>query len=83
VEHTYLPIKLTGFYVGSSISLSNRLTTGYLGPKRVNRKIDLAITDAGLDSFNLDLYLLPHPPCWSMEGIHPTIPSREGDKFLV
>jgi hypothetical protein len=59
VEHTYLPIKLTGFYVGSSISLSNRLTTGYLGPKRVNRKIDLAITDAGLDSFNQDLYLLP------------------------
>jgi hypothetical protein len=22
-----------------------------------------------------------HPPCWSMEGIHPTIPSREGENL--
>jgi hypothetical protein len=45
--------------VGSSISLSNRLATGYLGPKLGNRKIDLAIKDAGLDYFYLDLYILP------------------------
>jgi len=52
--------KTNGYsYVGSSISLSNRLATGYLGPKLGNRKIDLAIKDAGLDSFYLDLYILP------------------------
>ena len=52
--------KTNGYsYVGSSISLSNRLMTGYLGPKLGNRKIDLAIKDAGLDSFYLDLYILP------------------------
>jgi hypothetical protein len=46
-------------YVGSSISLANRLSTGYLGPKLGNRKIDLAITNAGLEQFYLDLYILP------------------------
>jgi len=50
--------KTNGYsYVGSSIYLANRLSTGYMGPKLGNRKIDLAITDAGLDSFNLDLCL--------------------------
>jgi hypothetical protein len=52
--------KTNGYsYVGSSISLANRLSTGYLGPKLGNRKIDLAIRDGGLDSFYLDLYILP------------------------
>ncbi len=46
-------------YVGSSILLANRLATGYLANKRGSRKIDLAIKDAGLDSFYLDLYILP------------------------
>lgn len=46
-------------YVGSSISLANRLSTGYFGPKLGGRKIDLAIRDVGLDSFSLDLYILP------------------------
>jgi len=46
-------------YVGSSISLANRLTTSYLGPKLGNRKIDLAIKEIGLKNFVLDIYLLP------------------------
>jgi hypothetical protein len=45
--------------VGSSKSLANRLCTGYFVPKLGNRKIDLAISDAGLYSFYLDLYILP------------------------
>lgn len=47
-------------YVGSSISLSNRLATGYLGPKLGNRKIDLAIKEAGISNFFLDIYILPY-----------------------
>jgi hypothetical protein len=40
--------KDSGFsYVGSSISLANRLSIGYLGPKLGNRVIDLAIKEAG------------------------------------
>lgn len=46
-------------YVGSSISLANRLNTSYLGPKLGNRKIDLAIKEIGLKNFVLDIYLLP------------------------
>lgn len=46
-------------YVGSSISLANRLFTGYLGPNLGQRKIDLAIKDGGLDTFFIDIYLLP------------------------
>lgn len=52
--------KLNGFsYVGSSISLANRLSTGYLGPNLGNRVIDLAIKDIGLENFYLDLYIIP------------------------
>lgn len=52
--------KINGFsYVGSSISLANRLSTGYFGPKLGLRKIDKAIVDAGLNSFYLELYILP------------------------
>jgi GIY-YIG catalytic domain len=46
-------------YVGSSISLANRLSTGYFKPILGKRKIDLAITSGGLNSFHLDLYILP------------------------
>lgn len=52
--------KMNGFcYIGSSISLANRLATGYLGPKLGGRVIDLAIKDTGLNMFNLELYLIP------------------------
>jgi group I intron endonuclease len=52
--------KLNGFsYVGSSIYLANRLTTGYLGPNLGNRVVDLAIKDVGLENFYLDLYIIP------------------------
>jgi hypothetical protein len=52
--------KLNGFcYVGSSISLSTRLNTGYLGPVLGNRVVDLAIKDTGLENFYLDLYIIP------------------------
>lgn len=52
--------KLDGFcYIGSSISLANRLATGYLGPKLGGRVIDLAIKDTGLNMFNLELYIIP------------------------
>lgn len=51
--------KISGYsYVGSSIALHNRLSTGYLAPKIGNRKIDLAIKCEGLTSFYLDLYVL-------------------------
>ena len=51
--------KINGYcYVGSSISLAKILSTGYLGPKLGNRKIDLAIADSGLDSFFLDIYII-------------------------
>lgn len=51
---------MNGFcYIGSSISLANRLATGYLGPKLGGRVIDLAIKDTGLNMFNLELYLIP------------------------
>lgn len=46
-------------YIGSSISLVNRLFTGYFGPNLKNRVIDLAIKEIGLDKFQLDVYLLP------------------------
>lgn len=46
-------------YVGSSISLANRLATGYLVPVLGKRKIDLAITDSGLSLFYLDILILP------------------------
>ena len=53
--------KLNGFcYVGSSISLAKRLSTGYLCPNLGDRKIDLAIKYAGLGSFLLYLYILPN-----------------------
>jgi hypothetical protein len=58
-------------YVGSSISLANRLATGYLGPKLGNRKIDSAIRDGGLDSFTLDLYILPQE-----------LTEKRGNKFI-
>ncbi|GAA5133768.1 hypothetical protein GCM10023339_69810 [Alloalcanivorax gelatiniphagus] len=52
--------KINGFcYIGSSVSLANRLSTGYLGPKLGNRVIDTAIKDSGLDKFYLELYLIP------------------------
>lgn len=52
--------KMNGFcYIVSSISLANRLATGYLGPKLGGRVIDLAIKDTGLNMFNLELYLIP------------------------
>jgi hypothetical protein len=52
--------KMNGFgYIGSSISLANRLATGYLGPKLGGRVIDLAIKDTRLKMFNLELYLIP------------------------
>jgi len=55
--------KLNGFcYVGSSISLAKRLSTGYLCPNLGDRKIDLAIKDAGLGSFLLYLYILVGVP---------------------
>nr|AMX22271.1 NADH dehydrogenase subunit 3 [Cryphonectria parasitica] len=46
-------------YIGSSISLVNRLATGYFGPKLGNRVIDLAIKGAGLDNFYLEIYFIP------------------------
>lgn len=52
--------KDSGFkYVGSSISLAYRLFIGYLGPTLGKRVIDLAIKEAGLDRFYLDIYLIP------------------------
>lgn len=51
--------KENGFsYVGSSISLANRLTVGYLGPNLGNRVIDQAIKELGLDKFYLEIYLI-------------------------
>nr|ATI20231.1 GIY-YIG endonuclease [Juglanconis oblonga] len=42
--------KINGLcYIGSSVSLANRLSTGYLGPKLGNRVIDLAIKGIGLE----------------------------------
>ena len=46
-------------YVGSSISLANRLSVGYLGPTLGKRVIDLAIKDVGLERFYLEIYLIP------------------------
>jgi group I intron endonuclease len=46
-------------YIGSSISLTNRLKTGYFVPKLQNRVIDLAIKEAGLEQFYLNIYLIP------------------------
>jgi excinuclease UvrABC nuclease subunit len=41
--------KLNGHcYVGSSISLANRLSTGYFGPVLGKRKVDLALTETKL-----------------------------------
>ena len=52
--------KLNGHcYVGSSISLANRLSTGYFGPVLGKRKVDLALTETKLESFFIDLYILP------------------------
>ena len=52
--------KNSGFsYVGSSISLVNRLTTGYFSTALATRKINIAIADLGLHSFYLNLYILP------------------------
>ena len=52
--------KDSGFsYVGSSISLANRLFVGYLGSKLGNRVIDLAIKESGLERFYLEIYLIP------------------------
>lgn len=46
-------------YVGSSVSLSHRLRSGYFGILKGKRAIELAILEAGLDNFYLDVYLLP------------------------
>jgi group I intron endonuclease len=46
-------------YIGSSISLTNRLKTGYFVPNLQNRVIDLAIKEAGLEQFYLNIYLIP------------------------
>lgn len=44
--------KNIGFtYVGSSISLVDRLFRGYLGSTLGNRKIDLALKESGFDYF--------------------------------
>jgi len=52
--------KNIGFsYVGSSISLNNRLSTGYFSTALATRKINIVIADLGLHSFYLDLYILP------------------------
>lgn len=52
--------KDNGFkYVGSSISLANRLSVGYLGPTLGKRVIDLATKEAGLERFYLEIYLIP------------------------
>lgn len=61
--------KFNGFYyVGSSISLAKRLSTGYFGLNLGDRKIDLAIRDAGLDSFFLYLYILPNKLVGNLEN---------------
>lgn len=46
-------------YIGSSISLANRLKTGYFVPNLQNRAIDLAIKEEGLSQFSLSVYLIP------------------------
>jgi len=46
-------------YVGSSISLKNRLASGYFIPKLGKRKIELVITEFGLNNFYLEIYKLP------------------------
>jgi hypothetical protein len=46
-------------YIGSSISLANRLKTGYFVPNLQNRVIDLAIKEVGLNQFYLSVYLIP------------------------
>jgi group I intron endonuclease len=54
--------KINGFcYVGSSIQLANRLKHDYLENKKGKgtRKIDLAFKEFDLDSFNLDIYVIP------------------------
>lgn len=52
--------KSNGFsYVGSSISLVDRLFRCYFGSNLGDRKIDLALKESGLNSFYLDIYILP------------------------
>lgn len=52
--------KVNGFsYIGSSVQLANRLTHAYLGNRLGKRKIELALQDLKLESFYLDVYILP------------------------
>ena len=46
-------------YIGSSVQLANRLARGYLGSTLGNRKINLVLKELGLNSFYLDIYVLP------------------------
>lgn len=46
-------------YVGSSISLIKRLSSGYFGSARGKRDIDVAIKQYGLANFFLEIYILP------------------------
>jgi len=46
-------------YVGSSIQLGKRLMHAYLGNRVGKRKIELALKEFKLESFYLDLYVLP------------------------
>lgn len=46
-------------YVGSSTQLADRLLKNYLGDSLKNRKIDLALKELKLESFFLDVYVLP------------------------
>lgn len=52
--------KLNGCcYVGSTVSLADRLHSGYFSSTKKNRKIDLVLREEGLDKFRLELYPLP------------------------
>jgi group I intron endonuclease len=52
--------KIDGYsYVGSSIRLGKRLMHAYLGNRIGKRKIELALKELKLESFYLDLYILP------------------------
>lgn len=46
-------------YVGSTVSLSDRLHSGYFSSTKTNRNIDLVLREEGLDKFTLELYPIP------------------------
>jgi group I intron endonuclease len=46
-------------YVGSTVSLADRLHAGYFSSTKKNRNIDLVLREEGLDKFTLELYPLP------------------------